>query len=55
MKYQLGINNPRVGLVNIGLESNKGNELTKKAFGSDIQKLIENPVRMNESIFLWTR
>ncbi|MBB2478705.1 phosphate acyltransferase PlsX [Bacillus sp. APMAM] len=27
-----GINNPRVGLLNIGTEEKKGNELTKKAF-----------------------
>ena len=32
MKYQLGIKKPKIGLVNIGLESNKGNELTKKTF-----------------------
>ncbi|TMU87821.1 phosphate acyltransferase PlsX [Bacillus sp. BHET2] len=27
-----GINNPRIGLLNIGTEDKKGNELTKKAF-----------------------
>ena len=27
-----GIQNPRVGLLNIGTEENKGNELTKQAY-----------------------
>ncbi|MGG3913176.1 phosphate acyltransferase PlsX [Rossellomorea vietnamensis] len=35
-----GINNPRVGLLNIGTEDKKGNELTKKTF----QLLKELPV-----------
>lgn len=32
MKTTLGIENPRVGLVNIGTEEMKGNELTKQTF-----------------------
>jgi len=31
-KYVLGEKNPRVGLLNIGEEENKGNELTKEAY-----------------------
>ena len=36
-KHALGIENPRVGLLNIGSERTKGNELTREAY-----KLLEN-------------
>lgn len=32
MKSVMGVENPRVGLVNIGAEAEKGNELTKKTY-----------------------
>src|SRR5690554_5055188 len=32
MNKVIGLNNPRVGLVNIGAEENKGNELTKETY-----------------------
>lgn len=32
MEKVMGINNPRVGLLNIGAEASKGNELTKESF-----------------------
>lgn len=37
MDKVMGINNPRVGLLNIGAEASKGNELTKESF-----ELIKN-------------
>lgn len=37
MKMVRGVNRPRVGLLNVGTEGGKGNELTKKAF-----ELFEN-------------
>lgn len=33
MKECLGVNNPKVGLINVGAEEEKGNTLTKEAFG----------------------
>jgi len=36
-RYQLGVEQPRVGLLNIGEESSKGNELVRDAY-----KLLEN-------------
>jgi len=38
----LGVNNPKVGLANIGAEAEKGNELTKSAY-----KLLENNDHIN--------
>ena len=32
MKYVMGIENPRVAIVNIGLEEEKGNALVKETF-----------------------
>ena len=32
-KYVLGVNDPKVGLVNIGVEEEKGNALTKEVYG----------------------
>ena len=40
-KYVLGVEEPKVGLANIGEESSKGNELTKEAY-----KLLDNNVRI---------
>ena len=32
MKYVMGIDNPRVGIVNVGAEEEKGNALVKETF-----------------------
>lgn len=42
MKDIMGVTNPRVGLLNIGIEEEKGNELTKKT-----HKLLSNDKNIN--------
>ena len=37
-RYELGINNPKVGLVNIGEEKSKGNRLVREAYQLMIEK-----------------
>lgn len=41
-----GINNPTVGLLNVGTEDGKGNDLTKKAF----QLLSDAPIQFNGNV-----
>ena len=49
VKQALGINNPRVGLVNIGTEREKGNLLVKEAYG-----LIEGAAKSDGGQFNFT-
>lgn len=42
MKYCLGVQDPKVGLVNIGTEEEKGNQLTKEAY-----KLLSEETKIN--------
>ncbi|MDF2612497.1 MAG: plsX [Clostridia bacterium] len=42
MKHCLGISNPKVGLINIGTEEEKGNQLTKEAY-----KLLDQELNIN--------
>jgi len=52
MQYQMDIKNPKIGLVNIGSESNKGNELTKQSFKL-MNKELKNFIGNIESRFIF--
>ena len=52
MHYQMKIKNPRVGLLNIGSEDNKGNELSKDSF-SLMNKELKNFIGNIESRYIF--
>ena len=52
MKFQMKINQPKIGLLNIGSEENKGNELSKASFNV-LSKNLENFIGNIESRYLF--
>jgi glycerol-3-phosphate acyltransferase PlsX len=52
MKYQLDIDNPKIALLNIGSESNKGTELTKDAYKL-LDKELKNFIGNIESRYIF--
>ena len=52
MKFQMKINQPKIGLLNIGSEENKGNELSKSSFNL-LSKNLENFIGNIESRYIF--